>query len=92
MSKMSTVWVKLNTKSPVKVDIQDNADVDDLIKAAIDLMKLQHPPQNCEIKVSPDGEVMRHGMMVKELLDRFSKGKSDEAPLLLDVQAEDKCT
>ena len=87
---MSKVWVKLDRKSPIKVDIQDSADVDDLIKAAIDLMKLQHPPQNCEIKLSTDGEVVRRGMMVRELLDRFGKGKSDEAPLLLVIQAESK--
>ena len=81
---MSKVWVKFNENQPIKVDVQDNADIDDLIKAAIDLMKLPHQRQNYVIKY---GEVacMRRGIMVTKLVDQHGYGKRDDCPLILDV-------
>lgn len=86
---MSKVWVKLNDKPPVKVDVRDDADVDDLIKEVIKLMMLQYPPQNCEMK-GPKGAEIRRGMMVSDLLASSNHGKSDLDPLILHVRPEGK--
>lgn len=83
---MSYLWVKYLETRPVKINVKDCEDIDDLIELVNAKLQLETPPQNITIHLSNDtsSPSLHPGLALSDISKQPGfESNSDEHPLIV---------